>query len=949
MKTKSLLSVIAAVSMMAVVSCEREILPIDTSEQTTPEVKTYSMTITAGKGGMQTKALSVSDHVLSATWTKGDVVTVYKGDTEVGTLTAQSSGVSTTLTGDITGAINVDDVLTLKFLSANYDSQGGTLAYIAEHCDFAVAEVKVASTDGGKITTTAAADFVNQQAIVQFTLKTYKGEASQYLNNLSIGYSSEALSGTIGLTGCQSAVSTNGNGIVYVAIPAVLNATVNLSAEVISENDRYFYEKSGISFGRGRYYEIGVKMSHVLFITTEGFLRSNMNTASNENFTLLLKNDITIANGEIPANYNQTINLNGHTISVKSGKSNRIFNVPAGRKLTITGGGTLTGGSADNGGAIYNSGTLIINDVTVNSNTATGHGGAIYNDGTLTINGGVISNNTGSDAGAIYNASGKTLTINGGTFSNNTATTYSGGAVVNEGTATIAGGTFTGNAANVNGGAIYNYGTLTMTGGEVSGNTAPVGDGGNGGGVYIHENGGDLYMSGNPQIYDNSSNNLYLGQNKVITVNEKFEAGANISVTRYDHSLGAFTTGYKTNNPDKLPQLVFSADNAGRAVTLASNEGAMKAYDPSEVTGSVTYLDMWETNRGEKTIAAGNYTKMSNILSSGNYTLSGSDTWYVVDKNLTFNNPITIQANATVNLLLMDNTFLVADKGIYVNTGASLHIWAQSTKTAEDDCQGMLRATSNRAEYSGIGGRYNAGDGGHLYFHGGIIGAVGGKKAAGIKGAPIVEDEHFTMNFYGATVIAMGGDYGAGIGSGFTMTCGGILITGGGVTGIGGLKAAGIGSGYAGKMHYAPKGYSGNPTGDSWTTIRITGGVVWGWGMSGAGIGGGEKYDTYDGNPAITEILGGTITAMTTDGQPLNSGGAVAIGGGCFAMQPTGYLKIYDEAKVSGSPYNNVGPTLKTFTEGRDPSKFKQMKIELCDHPGQSHGATCPYCNQVVP
>lgn len=947
MKTKSLLSVIAAVSMMAVVSCEREILPVDTSGQTSPKAKTYSMTITAGKGGMQTKALSVSDHVLSATWTAGDEVTVYnktKGAAITGVLKAAGSSASTTLSGDLTGTIDKDDILQLKFLSANYDNQGGTLAYIAANCDFAVAEVKVASTDGGKITTTAAADFVNQQAIVQFTLKTYNGEASQYLNNLSIGYSSEALSGTIELTGCQSAVSTNGNGIVYVAIPAVLNATVNLSAEVTSQYDRYFYEKSGISFGRGRYYEIGVKMSHVLFVTTEEGLRSNMKTVSYNNFTLLLKNDITIADGEIPANYNQTINLNGHTISVKSGKTNRIFNVPAGTKLTITGGGTLTGGSADNGGAIYNSGDLIINDVTISSNTATGHGGAIYNDGTLTINGGVISNNTGSDAGAIYNASGKTLTINGGTFSNNTATTYSGGAVVNEGTATIAGGTFTGNAANVNGGAIYNYGTLTMTGGEVSGNTAPVGDDGNGGGVYIHQNGGQLYMSGNPQIYDNSSNNLYLGQNKVITVNEKFEAGANISVTRYNHSLGAFTTGYKTYNPDKLPQLVFSADKADQAVTLTSNEGAMKDYDPSEVTGPVPYLNV--DNTGDHgTEYCNTYTKMSEVSSTP--TLSTG--WYVVDKNLTFKNPITIQANATVNLLLMDNTFLVADKGIYVNTGASLHIWAQSTKTAENDCQGMLRATSNRAEYSGIGGRYNGGDGGHLYFHGGIIGAVGGKKAAGIKGAPIVEDEHFTMNFYGATVIAMGGDYGAGIGSGFTMTCGGILITGGGVTGIGGLKAAGIGSGYAGKMHYAPEGYSGNPTGDTWTTIRITGGVVWGWGMSGAGIGGGEKYDTYDGNPAITEILGGTVTAMTTDGQPLNSGGAVAIGGGCFAMQPTGYLTIYNGAKVSGSPYNNVDPTLKTFTEGRDPSKYKQMKIELCDHPGQSHGATCPYCNQVVP
>ena len=45
----------------------------------------------------------------------------------------------------------MDDVLTLKFLSPNYDSQAGTLEYIATHCDYATASVTVTGVDGGAI------------------------------------------------------------------------------------------------------------------------------------------------------------------------------------------------------------------------------------------------------------------------------------------------------------------------------------------------------------------------------------------------------------------------------------------------------------------------------------------------------------------------------------------------------------------------------------------------------------------------------------------------------------------------------------------------------------------------------------------------------------------------------------------------------------------------------
>ena len=957
METKNLLKAIAAVSILtAMFSCakqiETEITPVEIPEETT-QAKTYTLTVNAKKGEPGTRALNLDEetHTLTATWKAGDEVKVYDKDrVMLGVLTAQRDGASTTLSGTLEGTIAKDDILQLSFLSPEYGTQGGTLAYIADKCDYATAEVKVTEIDDDTHTITIEdAVFVTQQAIVRFTLKTYNGEASQYLNNLTIVYKSDEPSGTIEITGCQSAVNTNGNGIVYVAFPAVLDATVNLSAGVVSQNDSYFYEKTGITFGRGRYYEIGVKMSHVLFIRTEEQLRTNMNTGSYNNYTLLLKNDIQITGEEIPANYNQTINLNCYTIS----RSNRgrIFNVSEGTKLTITGGGTISGGSATDGGAISNSGELIINDVTISGNTASGHGGAIYNGGTRTVNGGTISGNTGNDAGAIYNAQGKTLTINGGTFSNNKATTYSGGAVVNEGTAYVNGGTFTGNEAQVNGGAIYNYGTLYMAGGEVSGNTAPVGENGNGGGIYIHGNGGDLYMSGNPRIYGNSSNNLYLGQGKVVNVNGKFDTGANIGVTRRD-GLGVFTTGYNTNNSGTFPQTIFHSDNDGYTVKINNNEGALETYDPTELTGPVTYLDMWETNRGEKTIAAGNYTKMSDVLASGDYTLGGDDTWYVVDKNLTFNSRINIQWGSEVNLLLMDNTGLTANKGIYIPNSTILHIYAQSNKWDNpNDLMGRIDATANEKGYSGVGGK--EGDAGNLHIHGGIINAIGGQTAAGIHASPTL-GESYSLCIYGGFVVGGGGDYGAGIGGNFEHMCPSIKITGGIVFGVAGTRAAGIGSGYAGKNHDMLGGYSYQP-GHEGNIILITGGDVTGYGSSGAGIGGGQGVDKYDGDPADVYVRGGTVHASTLSGFPPDSNGstmwgAIAIGWGENGMEASNYLQIYDGARVSATDDIHGTKTLKTYAESRNNKykKFKSITIEPCTEHVYENGK-CKYCNLSQP
>jgi len=230
---------------------------IDDNMQQSTVQKTYTLTVTASKGGdAMTRALSLDGSTLNATWTAGDEVAVYKGETSLGTLTAQAAGTNTTLTGTLTGDIAVSDVLTLKFLSPDYDGQDGTLDYIATHCDYATADVEVASVADDVITTSTDADFQNQQAIVKFTLKNTDGSADLSASglNLSVG-------GTLFTVTPAGATSD-----FYIAVPAVSSQTVALVATVGSST--YDFAKTSVTFANGNYYRINVRMSECVDLTS---------------------------------------------------------------------------------------------------------------------------------------------------------------------------------------------------------------------------------------------------------------------------------------------------------------------------------------------------------------------------------------------------------------------------------------------------------------------------------------------------------------------------------------------------------------------------------------------------------------------------------------------------------------------------------------------------------
>ncbi len=182
-------------------------------------------------------------------------------------------------------------------------------------------------------------------------------------------------------------------------------------------------------------------------------------------------------------------------------------------------------------------------------------------------------------------------------------------------------------------------------------------------------------------------------------------------------------------------------------------------------------------------------------------------------------------------------------------------IFVPVDKTLTIDGTGSLNASSN-GYGAGIGGGYMI-NCGNIIIEGGTVSAEGGNNSAGIGSGNPAKCGDITIN--GGTVTATGGENAAGIGSGYyeESRCGNITINGGTVTANGGENAAGIGGGYYESI-----------CGD----ITINGGTVTAkGGACGAGIGSGY-YGSICGDITIN---GGTVTANGGDS-------AVGIGSGFY-------------------------------------------------------------------
>ncbi len=258
------IQVLASLLLTAAVmtACSNEDLIVDEpTPVTTDTPRTYTITVNATKGEA-TRALTIDGNTLNATWKAGEEVMVYgvtgEGSTElesvdpIGTLTARSSGSPATLKGELASIYKptIGAKLRLKFLSDNYTGQKGTLEYIATNCDYATADVTITSVTDGNVTTTPAS-FENQQAVVRFSLKKQDGTSRVVATGLTVEVGSFSYDVSPDIP----------DSVIFVAIPASTNINVTLTAT--SDEGNFSRDKTGVTFEKGKYYAIGVKMNRI--------------------------------------------------------------------------------------------------------------------------------------------------------------------------------------------------------------------------------------------------------------------------------------------------------------------------------------------------------------------------------------------------------------------------------------------------------------------------------------------------------------------------------------------------------------------------------------------------------------------------------------------------------------------------------------------------------------
>jgi len=463
--------------------------------------KVYTLTVEATKASgdnATNRALSLSDDgkTLYGKWEEGEQVLVYKKDKwddweMIGHLTPtniSADGLSCTLTGSfdalhIDGADGLEAGDELKLELGNdvepmFIQQDGSLQLISDNYDYNIAMVtvgKVSTATIGEetvysVTTTGPATFEPQVAIVRFNLQDRAGRpiTANYIY--------------FSLLPADCPIATPSTSI-YVAVRATTNSNISLRVtateggkSITGAGDWYTYSRSGVTFEKGKFYDITVKMNRHVYLN-------------------YLTSDFTAQDGDI---FEKTIN------------SDYKITIPAGATVTLQGAG--------------------INDESkVTSGTHAGI--TCLGDATIILDGTSVVRSFGSGYPAIKpGGNGSTLTIKGSgrlqAYGGDHATAIGGSSNLSCGNILICGGT-----VEATGGtgapAIGNYGinscgTITIdntvarvTATKGSGATNSIGFAGSafgscgtvtiGGTVYwdgsAYQNGGEAYLATSPLTY----------------------------------------------------------------------------------------------------------------------------------------------------------------------------------------------------------------------------------------------------------------------------------------------------------------------------------------------------------------------------------------------------------------------------------------------------------------
>lgn len=261
---KNIFNISAAVLMagLALTACSGDEETIET--KTLLPNKTYTLTVNASKGNDEaasrmTRALSLVDNTLSASWATTESVYVLEGSATRGTLTPSANAQTVKLNGSVSSLSGVPPLdLTLQFPreEVDYTGQVGTIADIAAKYDYATAVAKIDKIEGENISASAPVTFTNQQAIVKFTLKD---RSSNLINASWLRVSASNLKQTGVAAGDITITPASATSEIFAALKDINGSNILMLTAKVGDN-YYVYTKDNVTFTNGEYKTIGVPM-----------------------------------------------------------------------------------------------------------------------------------------------------------------------------------------------------------------------------------------------------------------------------------------------------------------------------------------------------------------------------------------------------------------------------------------------------------------------------------------------------------------------------------------------------------------------------------------------------------------------------------------------------------------------------------------------------------------
>jgi hypothetical protein len=261
MKVKTIKILCGVLAMLAFTACSSNI------DERADTPRYYNVTLTASMDDAETRALSEGEgHVITASFAAGDKVKVLKSNgKEVGELTANTAGTTTTLEGTISGTVSVNEVLTFRYRSAtaNYDSQVGTLESIAANQDYEEGTLTVSTTEPLTFTSNSVT-LRAKQSITKFTfsvkVKTFGIAATGLVQ--SIATNGDQTTGAV--TGTLASASSD----VYVALRNNSDAKQTYAFTIQDETGKWYITTKNAKLTYGKNYAVNIALTSLPALTS---------------------------------------------------------------------------------------------------------------------------------------------------------------------------------------------------------------------------------------------------------------------------------------------------------------------------------------------------------------------------------------------------------------------------------------------------------------------------------------------------------------------------------------------------------------------------------------------------------------------------------------------------------------------------------------------------------